>query len=626
MNYYLAKCDYLHFRLCSKYGFWGQTKSIMEAWKPKDRLFLIIENAISGLFEVASQQYRETNQIWPDSIYPYRVDINPIKLLSPKDRIPISDYNIKQPLQSVYDKDLGLELMRFLQPLDMYVAKKVEKIVDEKPDYFPFATKVEIEHSLSLGITDPYEIAFLIALGRNPGGYGLDKQIIAEAVELIDIYLEASTWDDIRKAKINLVSDGLVIMHEKKGVELCSIKKPFWKRNISELQLETLVMHKVLNTDRQNFLIEVFLREVKKRLGKDHSLNPSHHEVFYHIKGLSRGGHPNSIQLTEKSVLTQHLVGWRGDYNILPKKINILSDIISQNIPLSTSGFYGRLAIGPIITAGHTPYGKPSREGLSREQDNLGDYATVFSEAGIAEIDYLHKPLDSKIEKLNELISKGKEQGYLNSVDKKHIKDAERMDIREKSDVEDRIPNGDFVDLIEKPQEDESIIDLFEKADQNEVVMDLIEETEEIQGEVDSKIMRKELQLFDRIAEQLDEAIVDWKKLSIGASYKIVISKTESRFQDVYVIQNRDSNDKHYDILSYVSPVANNSAAYDFMKQNYYCRSCWVCIAPHLGYDYFVVKSTLSHDVTPTEAISTIMEVAKKADYMESTVSDEDYE
>jgi predicted RNA-binding protein len=84
MNYYFAKCNELNFLLCIQNGLWGQQKNKMKKWKPGDRLFLVSEEGISGFFEITSNQFEDRTNVWPDKIYPYRVNINPIKVLAPR--------------------------------------------------------------------------------------------------------------------------------------------------------------------------------------------------------------------------------------------------------------------------------------------------------------------------------------------------------------------------------------------------------------------------------------------------------------------------------------------------------------------------------------------------------------
>ena len=98
MNYYFAKCNELNFLLCIKNGLWAQQINRMKNWKPKDKLILYTENGIAGLFEVTSKQFIDHIRIWTDKSYPYRVNINPLKVLSTEDRIPLTEHNIKNEL------------------------------------------------------------------------------------------------------------------------------------------------------------------------------------------------------------------------------------------------------------------------------------------------------------------------------------------------------------------------------------------------------------------------------------------------------------------------------------------------------------------------------------------------
>lgn len=139
MNYYFAKCNELNFLLCIKNGLWAQQINRMKNWKPKDKLILYTEIGIAGLFEVTSNQFVDHTQIWTDKIYPYRVNINPIKVLSTENRIPLTEHNIKTDLAAKYGKmTWGMKIGRNLQPLDSQIAKRIEKIIQEQPPYDPY--------------------------------------------------------------------------------------------------------------------------------------------------------------------------------------------------------------------------------------------------------------------------------------------------------------------------------------------------------------------------------------------------------------------------------------------------------------------------------------------------------
>jgi len=141
MNYYFAKCSELNLLLCIKTGLWKHQTNTMKKWKPKDILILYTETGIAGLFEVTSKQFVDLTRIWTDKIYPYRVNINPLKILSPENRISLTEHNIKTEMAEKYGKmTWGLKLSRHLKPLDSQIAKRIEKIIQEKPHYDPYSS------------------------------------------------------------------------------------------------------------------------------------------------------------------------------------------------------------------------------------------------------------------------------------------------------------------------------------------------------------------------------------------------------------------------------------------------------------------------------------------------------
>ena len=101
---------------------------------------MLTEDGIAGLFEVTSNQFEDTTKVWPDKLYPYRVNINPLKVLSPEHRIPLTEHNIKQEFRSAHGRGWGTIIVLALKPVDQGLAKRIEKIIEEQPSYDPFST------------------------------------------------------------------------------------------------------------------------------------------------------------------------------------------------------------------------------------------------------------------------------------------------------------------------------------------------------------------------------------------------------------------------------------------------------------------------------------------------------
>lgn len=116
----------------------------MSMWKPNDKLFLVIEDEkirkIAGVFNVTSKQFVDKTKIWPDKPYPYRVNINPIKVLAPENRISLEEHNIKNELFDLYGRGWGMKLIMTLSPLASNLARKIEKIIEAQPSYDPLPT------------------------------------------------------------------------------------------------------------------------------------------------------------------------------------------------------------------------------------------------------------------------------------------------------------------------------------------------------------------------------------------------------------------------------------------------------------------------------------------------------
>lgn len=116
---------------------------------------MLTEDGIAGLFEITSNQFEDTTKVWPDRIYPYRVNINPIKVLSPENRIPITEHNIKQEFLNAHGRGWGTIIILALKPVDQGLAKKIEKIIEEQPSYDPFPTIEDDIKKLSDLVVEP---------------------------------------------------------------------------------------------------------------------------------------------------------------------------------------------------------------------------------------------------------------------------------------------------------------------------------------------------------------------------------------------------------------------------------------------------------------------------------------
>jgi len=140
MNYYLAKCTELNLLLCVQNGLWAQQRNRMGNWKAKDRLILYTEAGIAGMFEVTSNQFTDHTQVWPDKIYPYRVNINPLKVTSPENRISFKEHGIEKELASLYGTAWGMKIVMQLKPIDPRMGEKIEKLIQAQLPYDPFPT------------------------------------------------------------------------------------------------------------------------------------------------------------------------------------------------------------------------------------------------------------------------------------------------------------------------------------------------------------------------------------------------------------------------------------------------------------------------------------------------------
>jgi predicted RNA-binding protein len=63
-----------------------------------------------------------------------------LKILAPENRVPLDEYGIKDELTKLYGKQWGAIILRNLKQIDAGLAEKIEKIIDELPEYDPSIT------------------------------------------------------------------------------------------------------------------------------------------------------------------------------------------------------------------------------------------------------------------------------------------------------------------------------------------------------------------------------------------------------------------------------------------------------------------------------------------------------
>lgn len=131
MRYFFAKMDYNSFISCIQQGRFGQNRNIMHNIKAGDRFFVLTNHGIVGLFEATTNYYFDDTKIWNDGVYPYRVNINLIKLVRKEDAIDVD--LVKEELRKTYGNRWVFSVILNLKPLSEDIVKLIVSKLSDVP-------------------------------------------------------------------------------------------------------------------------------------------------------------------------------------------------------------------------------------------------------------------------------------------------------------------------------------------------------------------------------------------------------------------------------------------------------------------------------------------------------------
>jgi hypothetical protein len=85
----LTKIDEYQFLTCLKHGLWGSKSPRFSDWYQGDKFAIIVDKNLAALAEVAGSAFESQDEVWNNGLFPHRIPIRFIHVLSPKDRPPI---------------------------------------------------------------------------------------------------------------------------------------------------------------------------------------------------------------------------------------------------------------------------------------------------------------------------------------------------------------------------------------------------------------------------------------------------------------------------------------------------------------------------------------------------------
>jgi hypothetical protein len=79
-----------NYEMCIKQKLYGHTRNLLKRWEIGDRVFYYVDKKIAGIATVSGAPYfDDQKQVWPDALYPFRVEVTPDTVLPVADRIPV---------------------------------------------------------------------------------------------------------------------------------------------------------------------------------------------------------------------------------------------------------------------------------------------------------------------------------------------------------------------------------------------------------------------------------------------------------------------------------------------------------------------------------------------------------
>ena len=85
---------------CLQRKLYGHRKNVLSKWQRGDRVVYYVDGKLAVLGTVTGDPFFNNQEtVWPDGLYPYRIEVTPTIVLKPEDWIPVQD-EVKQKVVS----------------------------------------------------------------------------------------------------------------------------------------------------------------------------------------------------------------------------------------------------------------------------------------------------------------------------------------------------------------------------------------------------------------------------------------------------------------------------------------------------------------------------------------------
>jgi hypothetical protein len=128
----ITKIDEYQYLTCLKNSIWGSRSARFKDWQEGDYLAFIVNKTLAGLAEVAGKPFQSKQKVWDNDLFPFRIPLKFIHVLSLENRIPILG-EVRETLTSVWGPKYGWGILN-QQVLTEPAAGIITKAIRSRPN------------------------------------------------------------------------------------------------------------------------------------------------------------------------------------------------------------------------------------------------------------------------------------------------------------------------------------------------------------------------------------------------------------------------------------------------------------------------------------------------------------
>ncbi len=191
----LTKIDEYQFLTCLKHSLWGSKSARFKDWQQGDYLAFIVDKAFAALAEVTGKPFQSKQKVWDKDLYPHRIPIKFLHVLSMNQRIPLLG-EVRDTLTSAWGARYGWGILN-QQVLTDTAAETIIKAIRLRPNSFP-----EIESNIEQLLAEAKQQEDILPKEKRKRGH--PRKEVLEAEEVFVTKEEASAHSKAQATLIRL--------------------------------------------------------------------------------------------------------------------------------------------------------------------------------------------------------------------------------------------------------------------------------------------------------------------------------------------------------------------------------------------------------------------------------------